>query len=64
MDRKEQKAKDNERLIGKTIYWTAQQEDFVGKAVRVKSHESIVVLTPDNVEHEVDLFDITSTTNS
>jgi hypothetical protein len=54
----EARKRDNERLLGKTIYWRKDGEDYVGVSTGVKDHETILVVTPDKVTHEVDLFDI------
>ena len=61
MNRNEQRKKDNERLVNKTVYWTLDGEDFVGVVTSVKDHETVIAETPDKVTHEVSLFDITRT---
>jgi hypothetical protein len=57
----QEKQEFNKKLIGKTVYWMAQKDEFVGKVIGVEDKETILVEGPEKILYKVSIFDITQT---
>lgn len=55
------RAERNKALIGKTIYWNFQKEDWIGMVEEVKDHETVFARDGNKTLHSVNIFDIYQT---
>lgn len=58
---KERKKIENQRLIGKTVFWLEQKDEWTGIVESVIDYENIMVKEPGGTFRQVNLFDITRT---